>query len=111
MPVCSAWPPTPATNLGNITVPAPWPPRSWLFNSELYVDVEGLARLRQLYQQDGGSEGGQPGGASIVYIPAHKSHLDYLMLRCGTLLRAGVGPCGCRVQKLSSERCMLDSPL
>ncbi len=50
------------------------------------MDVEGLSRLRQLYQQGGGSEGGQPGGASIVYIPAHKSHLDYLMLRCGTLL-------------------------
>lgn len=44
--------------------------------------MEGLARLRQLYLQGGGAEG-QPGGASIVYIPAHKSHLDYLMLRCG----------------------------
>lgn len=66
------------------TPPSPRPPfRSWLFNSELYVDAEGLGRLRQLHLQGGAEGSGQQGRASIVYIPAHKSHLDYLMLRCG----------------------------
>lgn len=57
------------------------------------MDAEGLARLRQLYLQDGAEGSGQQGRASIVYIPAHKSHLDYLMLRCGhRLVKAAEAP-------------------
>lgn len=69
----------------------------WLFNSEVYVDASSLERLRGLYVQEpgptsvsagvgaaAGSEEAQgvalPPRASIVYIPAHKSHLDYLVL-------------------------------
>ncbi len=65
-------------------------PRSWLFNSELYVDTGALQRLRALYENgsqqrgciSGGSasSSGQP-KACLVYIPAHKSHVDYLLLR------------------------------
>ncbi|KAL4853904.1 Glycerol-3-phosphate acyltransferase [Chlorella vulgaris] len=69
----------------------------WLFNSEVYVDASSLERLRGLYVQKpgptsvsagvgaaAGSEQVQgvalPPRASVVYIPAHKSHLDYLVL-------------------------------
>ncbi|KAL4437787.1 hypothetical protein ABPG77_005699 [Micractinium sp. CCAP 211/92] len=61
----------------------------WLFNSELYVDTGALQRLRALYENgsqqrgciSGGSasSSGQP-KACLVYIPAHKSHVDYLLL-------------------------------
>ena len=59
------------------------------------MDTTSLQRLRGLYEQQQGSSdsdssartaasatAGQPQPcAAIVYIPAHKSHLDYLMLR------------------------------
>ena len=72
--------------------------RRWLFGSEVYVDVASLQRLRQLYgMQDAGSaaadaEAGTAAEprlpppserAALVYVAAHKSHVDYLMLRCG----------------------------
>ncbi|EFN54663.1 hypothetical protein CHLNCDRAFT_135255 [Chlorella variabilis] len=68
----------------------------WLFNSEMYVDLVSLERLRRLHYrqpqlQDNSRTGaaavdvaaGQPvqqQRACLIYIPAHKSHLDYLML-------------------------------
>ena len=59
------------------------------------MDTASLQRLRGLYVEQQGSNcdssamtaaaasmpGQPPPCAAIVYIPAHKSHLDYLMLR------------------------------
>lgn len=41
----------------------------WLFGSKIYVESEGLAKLKQLSASH-----------TIVYIPTHKSHTDYLMM-------------------------------
>ncbi|GAB4821238.1 hypothetical protein N2152v2_008284 [Parachlorella kessleri] len=53
----------------------------WLYGSELYVDQNGLARLEALHAE----------GCSLVYVPTHKSHVDYLMLSY-ILFAAGL-PC------------------
>lgn len=42
---------------------------NWLFGGELYVDSRGLIALRELQKTH-----------TIVYVPTHKSHVDYLLL-------------------------------
>ena len=70
----------PARCRAHPSAPAPLarPHRSWLFGREVYVDAGALARLQALYEQ-GGAGAGAP-RAALVYVPAHKSHVDYLML-------------------------------
>jgi hypothetical protein len=86
----------------------------WLFNSELFVDVAALERLRALrlgahsqqHQHHHNQKQQQQGGdaaraaprpapsvttAALVFVPAHKSHLDYLLLSY-VLFAAGL-PC------------------
>eukprot|EP00884_Botryococcus_braunii_P017351 jgi/Botrbrau1/429/Bobra.110_2s0079.1 len=41
----------------------------WLYNFEVFVDVVGAKRLRSLSETH-----------TLVYIPTHKSHVDYMML-------------------------------
>jgi glycerol-3-phosphate O-acyltransferase len=39
------------------------------YSSEVYIDVEGLQRVRQMAPEH-----------ILIYVPTHKSHLDYLLL-------------------------------
>jgi len=39
------------------------------YSSEVYIDVEGLERIRQMAPEH-----------ILIYVPTHKSHLDYLLL-------------------------------
>lgn len=39
------------------------------YSSEVFIDVEGLERIRQMAPEH-----------ILIYVPTHKSHLDYLLL-------------------------------